>query len=258
MTPPAERDVEVIPGPFEFDGSGPAAALCLHGLTGTPYEVRVLGEAIAAAGIHAFGPALPGHCETPDALSRVPHSAWLDAALGHYQTLRARFERVAVVGLSMGGLLSLAIAQREPVAAVVVVGTPLELPWLVRCAVPWLKHVWPMSPKREGSDIREPGARARHPSYDAMPLHSVHELIRLQRRVLEDMAQVRAPLFVAHGAHDGTANPADAQRIYDAVSSSQRTRFEAPASGHIVTVDHDGPELARRTVEFLSGALETK
>ena len=30
---------------FEL-GEGPAAALCLHGFTGTPYEVRPLGEEV--------------------------------------------------------------------------------------------------------------------------------------------------------------------------------------------------------------------
>ena len=40
-------EIVVDPAPFDLAGEGPAAALCLHGLTGTPYEVRPLGEAIA-------------------------------------------------------------------------------------------------------------------------------------------------------------------------------------------------------------------
>jgi carboxylesterase len=55
---------------FDLPGGGRAAALCLHGLTGTPYEVRSLGVAFAASGIRAFGPALPGHNETPERLAR--------------------------------------------------------------------------------------------------------------------------------------------------------------------------------------------
>ena len=50
--------VRVDAGAFDLPGGGRAAALCLHGLTGTPYEVRPLGEALAAAGIRALGPAL--------------------------------------------------------------------------------------------------------------------------------------------------------------------------------------------------------
>ena len=64
-------EVVVDPSPFDLIGGGSAAVLCLHGLTGTPYEVRPLGEALARAGIRAVGPALPGHNETPDRLARV-------------------------------------------------------------------------------------------------------------------------------------------------------------------------------------------
>ncbi len=39
---------------------GPAV-LCLHGLTGTPYEVRLPAEALAADGFACVGPVLPGH-----------------------------------------------------------------------------------------------------------------------------------------------------------------------------------------------------
>ena len=114
--------VEVIADPFDFkaldrNGEGAAdssVALCLHGLTGTPYEVRPLGEAIAAVGIDAFGPALPGHNETPEALSRVPYSDWLDATSSHYEALRERYARVFVVGLSMGGPITAQFANQHP------------------------------------------------------------------------------------------------------------------------------------------------
>lgn len=247
----SESGVEVVVEPFAFDGRGGSAALCLHGLTGTPYEVRPLGRAVADAGIHAFGPALPGHNATPEALAAVAHGAWLDAAHGHLGALRERFDRVAVVGLSMGGLLALALAQSARVDALVVVGTPLELPRPVRWTVPWLKRLWPMSTKRGGSDIRDAAARARHPSYDVMPLHSVHELMRLQRRVRGGLSAIRAPILVAHGAHDRTADPADARRIFDAVSSEVREHYVCAASAHVVPVDHDGAELGRRTAEFI-------
>ena len=96
--------------PFVLPGNGAAAALCLHGLTGTPYEVRSLGEALSAAGIHAVGPALPGHNETPGKLARTTHVDWLEAARTQLRALRSQHARVFVVGLSMGGLLSLALA----------------------------------------------------------------------------------------------------------------------------------------------------
>lgn len=246
----------VDPGPFDlFTGGEPeeanAAALCLHGLTGTPYEVRSLGEALQLRGIRARGPLLPGHNSTPEALVRVPRGAWLGAVRDEYRRLREQHEQVFVVGLSLGGVLALALAQEEPVDALVVVGTPLALRQPIPLLIPLLKHVMPFHRKRNGSDIRDDEARSRHPSYDRMPLASVHELVLLQREVRSRLSEVRSPILVAHGAHDATANPRDAARIHGAVGSEHKELHVFEQSGHIVPVDHDAAALAEAVVSFL-------
>jgi carboxylesterase len=249
----AERDgVVVDAAPFDLPGRGTAAALCLHGLTGTPYEVRPLAEALAQAGIRCVGPAHPGHNQTPALLARTTHGEWLDAARASLRALRARHSRVFVVGVSLGGLLGLTLAAEEPVDGAVVVGTPLRFSPALAALVRVLAPVVPYTRKRGGSDIREDAARGRHPSYDVMPLASVRELMRLQRIVRSRLAAVRAPILIAHGALDRTARPADARAIHERVASAQRELLLLEASGHVATVDHDGARLARAAAEFLS------
>jgi carboxylesterase len=248
----------VDPGPFAFEGDAArgAAALCLHGLTGTPYEVRSLGEALASRGIAAFGPALPGHHETPEALARIAsHAVWLDAAREHVRALRARHERVFAVGLSMGGLLSLALAAEGAVDAVVAVGTPLRLPLPIRLVAPWIWRLRPFQPKGGGSDIQDAAARERHPSYPVMPIRSVAVLLGLQREVRAGLSRIRVPILVAHGALDRTARPSDAERIVARVASAEKRLLVLQRSGHVVPVDLDGPDLARQAAEFLAARL---
>lgn len=254
----AQAEPGVVPvdsRPFELSGAGRAAALCLHGLTGTPYEVRPLGEALSAAGIAALGPALPGHNETPERLAAVAHTEWLAAAREALHELRAVHERVFVVGLSMGGLVALALAAEERVDAVAVIGVPLRIRAHGIRLVPILKHLVRYLPKSQGSDIRDPDARARHPSYDRMPLAAIHELLRLQRRVRRALPRIQAPLLVAHGAHDRTAHPDDAREILARVASREREHLVLDASGHVVPVDRDGPRLASALVTFLRRQL---
>lgn len=244
-------------GSFAIEGVLDAAVLCLHGLTGTPYEVRSIGEACARRGISAFGPALPGHGETPDALRRVRSwRTWKVAAEVQASTLRKRYSRVFAAGLSMGGLLTLGLAAEDMFDALVVVGTPLQLPLTIRLVVPLLWRVWPFQPKSGGSDIQDAAARARHPSYPVLPLRSVNELIKLQRWVRPRLAQVKCPILVAHGALDQTANAADARTILEGVSSQERELLMCNASGHVVPVDVDAPLLAETAASFLLRHIE--
>src|SRR4051812_37684120 len=93
---------------LEPEGAGPVrgAVLLLHGFTGSPWEVRPLGESLAARGYHAFAPRLPGHGTSPEAMLYVTHLDWEREAERALHALQ-RFERVFVAGLSMGSLLAL-------------------------------------------------------------------------------------------------------------------------------------------------------
>jgi carboxylesterase len=238
-------------GAFDL-GEGRDAALCLHGLTGTPYEIRPIGEALAAAGVRAVGPLLAGHGGDPEALARTSFGDWIDAVASAHRALCDRHERVFLVGLSLGGLLALHRAASANVAALVVIGAPLRLRTRLAPFLPIARYRWPYLPKRRGSDIRDAVARARHPSLRVMPTASAIELIRLQRRVRAALARVSAPLLVAHGRLDVTAHPDDARQIVAEVASPERQLHWLPNSGHVAPVDYDGAELSRAAVDFLT------
>jgi carboxylesterase len=199
------------PDPFDI-GEGQVAVLCLHGLTGRPYEIRPVAEALARTGMRAVGPTLAGHGDTPEALTRIEFEQWLGGVRDAYRGLRREHETVMVAGLSLGGLLALALAAEEPVDALAVIGTPMKLRFPIPQLAPLLRRVLPYVRKR-GSDIRDPAARARHPSYDVMPVHAVYQLTRLQGHVRDALPRIDVPILVAHGAHDATADPADARLI---------------------------------------------
>lgn len=254
----AELGAETSPpavdaAPFDLPGKGRAAALCLHGLTGTPYEVRPVGEALSASGIRALGPALPGHNVSPERLGEVCHEDWLEAAWRAQRSLRQEHDVVFGVGLSMGGLLTLCMAAEGAFDAAAVVGVPLRLAQPVASLVPLARFFVTSVPKRGGSDIRDSQARARHPGYPVMPLAAVYQLQRLQRRVRRSLPQVDAPLMVAHGAHDRTANPADAREIASKVATLQVECLVLENSAHVVPVDHDGKVLADSVARFFAG-----
>src|SRR5438046_2561517 len=73
--------------PFAL-GDGPDACLLLHGLTGSPAEVRPVGEALARNGFRAIGPLLPGHGTSPEDLYTVTRGQMVHAAESALLSLR--------------------------------------------------------------------------------------------------------------------------------------------------------------------------
>jgi carboxylesterase len=253
----SEVESTVDSSPFDLDPAdydGRRAALCLHGLTGTPFEMRRVADELVDRGVRCVAPVMAGH-DSVEELSRTSHQQWVDAAREHFERLASEAETVFIVGLSMGGLVALALALENRAAAVAVMGTPVRLPWWLKLLVPIAKHVLPNLPKPSGGpDIKEPGARARHPGLEAMPVASIHEIVKLQEHVRPRLPGITLPLLVAHGAKDRTANPRNASAIFSAINSGERALFKAASSAHVISVDYDAAEVARAVGDFLLSA----
>ena len=217
-------------------GEGPAL-LCLHGLTGTPYEVRPPARLLEELRFACLGPLLPGHGCTVDELSRTERSAWVRCALEAYDRLAATHSRVYVLGLSLGGLLALRIAQERAVSGALVLAAPLDLGPFRRAAVPIVARLLRSIPKTPA--IFDDESRARHPGYRAMPLRAVLELMRLQVEVEAELTRIRAPLRLLYSRLDPTVSVDDASRILRGASGAQGAVEYLENSAHVVTVDRE-------------------
>jgi carboxylesterase len=69
--------------------------------------------------------------------------------------------------------------------------------------------------------------------------------------VIPALGEIDIPILIAHGRLDSTARPRDAERIYREVASKEKELFFLERSGHVATVDYDGPALARAVADFL-------
>ena len=83
-------------------GGRDTAVLLFHGLTGTPLEMRALGQELAQDGYTVHIPLLPGRGTRPQDMDDLCWEDWMDAALRAYDTLAREHSAVVVGGLSAG------------------------------------------------------------------------------------------------------------------------------------------------------------
>jgi carboxylesterase len=251
--------------PFFFPaGRGDAAALLVHGFTGTPYEMRGLGLALQAAGISARGIRLPGH-ESAERMITATRADWRRAVRDAYFELKAAYGRVALVGLSTGALLSLDLAA-EPgagVAAVASLAAPMFLyGFQARYVLPVLART-PLRTrmkwvKESPGNIKDAAAQARHPSIRWCHIGALEELRALIPEVRAQLPMLRAPLLVVHAKADTTALVKSARIVFAEAGSAEKERVILPQSYHVITVDLERDLVERDVVGFLRSKLDVQ
>ena len=238
-------------------GEGPRGVLLVHGFAGTPPELRRLGEHLAGRGWCCVAPALPGHAATPEDLRTTTWRDWAAAAAAALDEIAARCEMVAVAGQSMGGALALHLAATDMrVRAVACLATPLWLPGTLQHFLPVISRVvrW----HRPGSDVDlwDQTAVDELHSYGLRSTRSILELKRLLAAVRDELAQVRAPVLVLHGARDRTIDPRCAPEIARRLICSAGVDMHVyPRSGHAVSVDVDRDDVNRRVLDWFERHL---
>ena|SRR2546430_2111978 len=251
-----------MPGePFSL-GDGPDACLLLHGLTGSPAEMRPVGEALAKAGFRAVGPLLPGHGTTPEDLLTVTRADLLAAAQSALLGLRDA-RRVYLCGLSAGALLAIHLAARSwireglpDLSALALLAPAIEFAgatWLFTQVIGRLPAL-PFVIGKGARDIREVDERERvDASYSAIPMRWGGELLALSREGLKLAHRVRAPALILHGALDRTVAPSSARRLAKQLASPRVEVRILPHSGHVLPLDAESDEVCRSVVSFFQG-----
>ena len=249
--------------PLTIDGDG-RGVLCLHGITGTPFEIRPLAEAFGRLGCSVEAPLLAGHGGTLGDLARTNGTDWLRSAEAALERLQARVggSPVAICGFSMGGLLSLRLAHRYPerVSALVVMAAPLRLRRLqvsgIRtvsrlpfdfCALPGI-----CVPKLNGSDISDPALRYTNPGLRAFPLAALKALVDLMDATRAELPSIRTPTLVVHGRHDHTVPMDDSLELTGSLGSDVIERLWLDKSFHIVTLDVERTLVADAAARFFA------
>ena len=220
--------------PFYFRG-GRVGCLLVHGFTGSPWEMRWLGEQLAGDGHTVLGVRLAGHGTCPDDMSGTRWPDWYAGVLENYRRLRDDCEQVWVMGLSMGGALALHLAAHEKLDGLVVMATPLHLRdrrlLLLR---PFQRVIpyWRMSAPLSDETLRD----ASH-GYDQMPTSCLVSMLDFFQLVIRELAQVRAPTLLVYSPLDSVAPPAEMRFINERLGAAVKEMVTLERSGHVVCND---------------------
>lgn len=254
---------QIIPTaePFFFPGDSPDSpgVLLVHGFTGAPKEMRWMGEYLHREhGFACLGVRLAGHATRPEDMIRSKSSDWLLSVEEGYHLLSGAAERIYLVGLSMGGVLSLTMAARLPVAGVIAMATPYGLPqdWRLDYTE-WLSKLQPYLPKSSdppGTGWFDKQAWEEHISYPQNPLRAIGELKKLLEVMRAALPQVTAPTLLIYSKDDiylPLGSEASLDYIHDHLGAARKEKLLISGSGHVLTRDAQRETVFNAAAEFI-------
>ncbi len=257
---------------FFFEG-GRSGVLLIHGLTGTPMEMRLLGKGLNRAGFTVHGMQLAGHCGNVEDLLATGWRDWYTSVEEAVDAMRNKVDHLFVGGLSMGALLALKLAAERPdqIDGVGVYGATFRydgwsiprlarlsfmLPLLKKLGIGRNRHFMEQPPY----GIRDERLRAQISTamlsgdsaaagLPGNPWYSLAEMHGLAADVRRQLSQVTAPCLVAHASEDDIASLKNAELVMRQVSAPAELLL-LKDSYHMITIDKERRTLIERSAAF--------
>ncbi|RFU62858.1 alpha/beta hydrolase [Peribacillus glennii] len=246
-----EEKYSVLEGaePFYFEGNN-IGILVSHGFTGSTQSMRPLGEAYAKAGYTVCGPRLKGHGTHYEEMEKTTYQDWVASVEQGYQWLTERCDTIFVTGLSMGGTLTLYLAENHPdIKAIIPINAAIEIQNMAAA-----QNVEARFLDAIGSDIKKPGVKEL--AYEKTPVRSIGEIIKLMEDVKSNLSQITCPALILVSKEDHVVPPDNSQIIYEQISSKEKRLIQMDNSYHVATLDNDQDVIITETLNFIEQVLK--
>ena len=231
------------------------AVLLLHGFGDTPQTLAYLADELHARGWDVHAPLLPGHGRTLRSFASSRSQQWVGAAREALDYLLGRYQRVALVGLSMGGALAAILAaERDRVVALALLAPYVELPPRLRRLVRHHQLIHMLTPVLRGNterSIHDPAERARSLGYRAMTPTLARELSIIAERARAALPRIRVPTLLAQSREDNRLAAAVADRAFAALGAKDKELVWTEGAGHVITVDYGRDRLIETVATWL-------
>ncbi len=236
--------------PFFFPGNR-VGCLLVHGFTGAPKEMRWMGDFLAIQGYTVLGVRLAGHATHLEDMMRMHWQDWLASVEDGYHLIKGCVDEVFIIGLSMGGILSLLFSSQNPVSGVVAMSTPYAITDDPR--LPFIKPLSLIIPKvKKGPpDWHNPDAAKDHVDYSYNPTRGLVQLLDLLSEMRSALPSIRVPALIIHSKQDGSVPANNAQQIFAALGSSDKELFWVENSGHVIPREPDRLLVFAKVDEFI-------
>lgn len=255
--------------------------LLIHGLTGTPNEMRILANGLHKAGFTVYAIQLAGHCGTEADLCKTSWQDWYQSVQEGANYLALHVDNVFVAGLSMGALLALKLAADRPdqIKGVGVLAPTFyydgwSMPFWAKKFFFLLVYFKKLGIFQKVSFIEKPpyglkDERIRAVVSESMlngdaasaglagnPFPALAEMQLLAKNVRAQLSKVVSPCLIMHSGNDDIANIETNAKLVEKHVSGSKKLVVLNESYHLITIDSQRREVIKECITFFNNIAE--
>lgn len=234
--------------PFYFPGNK-TGVLLIHGFTGTTQSMRYLGEQFRDAGYTVLAPRLSGHGTAPQDMEAQSYIEWKRDVEISLRQLQETCDTIFVCGLSMGGTLTLYLAEKFPeIAGIMPINAAIEME---EFRLQYDKFVEEGNRFVEGigSDVK--ATDVKELAYRQSPVKSMKQLLLLMDEVREKLSLIEMPALIFSSEVDHVVPPENSSYLFDTIHSEDKVLIKLENSYHVATIDNDKELIASKCLQFI-------
>jgi len=236
------------------------AVLMIHGFLSARTDFADLPQRLADKGVTVRLVRLPGHGTTPIEFASLERGDLYREVEAEYRNLRRDFDRVCVVGFSMGGSLATILTANERVDKLVLLAPYYAVThkwYYVLPAMTWNRifgWVVPYVHRPESFiKINDRTQIGKYFMYQTMPTAGVRQLdqVGVQASKPDTLRRIACPVLLVHSHNDEASSPEAAKRAFDAFPSLKKQEVWVARSNHVLLWDYDRERIKGHIEHFL-------
>lgn len=217
-----------------LEGNNGYSILLIHPLAETPIIMKEFAKKLNKKGYTVSVPLLPGHGSSFGDLIKSNFNLWYDCVKEEYLKL-TEHSKVMVCGMSIGGTMSVKLAEEFDPVAVATINAPIIGFDVV-------------------SDVYGLGVKTPDIKPETLDLYKEHRTIYFHEVIeigqTENLKKITCPLFILQGSLDQQRYKTSSHMLLSYASSETKQRKDYPRSRHLLLVEADKKEAMKDIYRF--------
>ncbi len=199
--------------------------ILIHGFGGSIKEVEPLSSKLSLLGYHVETPKLKGHTGMRKDLKSATYLDWIEDVEKAYLSLKTKCDEIVLIGFSMGGLLSLQVANKFKVKGVITLNTPIYIGNIYMILKKIIKNINIFNLNRFKRLLR---------LLKLLPLKAYINFNRLLKDTKKILPNIKCDILVNQAIDDEVVRYKSAHYLHNQVQSKNKKMMFYKKSNHLI------------------------